>query len=129
MRKSKEEHKHNLIKKLINENSSGSNWWKTVKQLTGIKSRDHGIPPLVKNDNLIFDDIEKAIEFNIFFAAQSNIDDCNGTPPNEIQSLIENLEYIVLKVPLKSNLCLTSKFNFMMFNSSSIPYYISKSSL
>jgi hypothetical protein len=32
----------------------------------------------------------------IFFAAQSNIDDCNGTPPNEIQSLIENLEYIVL---------------------------------
>jgi hypothetical protein len=129
VRKSKEEHKHNLIKKLINENSSGSNWWKTVKQLTGIKSRDHGIPPLVKNDNLIFDDIEKAIEFNIFFAAQSNIDDCNGTPPNEIQSLIENLEYIVLKVPLKSNLCLTSKFNFMMFNSSSIPYYISKSSL
>ena len=28
VRKSKEEHKHNLIKKLINENSSGSNWWK-----------------------------------------------------------------------------------------------------
>jgi hypothetical protein len=46
-----EEHKNNLIKKLINENSSGSNWWKTVKQLTGIKSRDHEIPPLVKNDN------------------------------------------------------------------------------
>lgn len=60
VRKSKEEHKNNLIKKLINENSSGSNWWKTVKQLTGIKSRDHGIPPLVKNDNLIFDDIEKS---------------------------------------------------------------------
>ena len=95
MRKLKE-HKNNLIKKLINENSSGSNWWKTVKQLTGIKSRDHGILPLVKNDNLIFDDIEKAIEFNIFFAAQLNINDCNGTPPNEIQSLIENLEYIVL---------------------------------
>ena len=96
MRKSKEEHKNNLIKKLINENSSGLNWWKTAKQLTGIKSRGHGIPPLVKNDNLIFDDIEIAIEFNIFFAAQSNIDDCNGTPPNEIQSLIENLKYIVL---------------------------------
>jgi hypothetical protein len=46
VRKSKEEHKNNLIKKLINENSSGSNWWKTVKQLTGIKSRDHGIPPI-----------------------------------------------------------------------------------
>ena len=28
VRKSKE-HKNNLIKKLINENSSGSNWWKT----------------------------------------------------------------------------------------------------
>jgi hypothetical protein len=96
VRRSKEEHKNNLIKKLINENSSGSNWWKTVKQLTGIKSHDHGIPPLVKNDNIIFDDIEKAIEFNIFFAAQSNIDDYNGTPPNEIQSLIQNLEYIVL---------------------------------
>jgi hypothetical protein len=36
---------------------------------------------LVKNDNLTFDDIEKANEFNIFFAAQSNIDDSNGTPP------------------------------------------------
>jgi hypothetical protein len=66
VRKSKEEHKHNLIKKLINENSSCSNWWKTVKQLTGIKSRDHGIPPLVKNDNLIFDDIEK--QLNLLFS-------------------------------------------------------------
>jgi hypothetical protein len=55
---------------------------------------------LVKNDNLTFDDIEKAKEFNIFFAAQSNIDDSNGTPPNEIQSLIENLEYIVLNYML-----------------------------
>jgi hypothetical protein len=42
VRKSKEEHKNNLIKKLINENSSGLNWWKTAKQLTGIKSRGHG---------------------------------------------------------------------------------------
>jgi uncharacterized protein with NRDE domain len=33
VRTSKEEHKNNLIKKLINENSSGSNWWKSVKQL------------------------------------------------------------------------------------------------
>ena len=32
----------------------------------------------------------------IFSLLQSNIDDCNGTPPNEIRSLIENLEYIVL---------------------------------
>jgi hypothetical protein len=31
-----------------------------LKQLTGIKSCDHGIHPLVKNDNLIFDDIEKS---------------------------------------------------------------------
>jgi hypothetical protein len=44
VRKSKEEHKKYLITKLINENSSGSNWWKAVKQLTGIKSRDHEIP-------------------------------------------------------------------------------------
>jgi hypothetical protein len=43
VRKSKEEHKNNLIKKLINENLPGSNWWKTVKQLTGIKLCDHGI--------------------------------------------------------------------------------------
>ena len=40
--------------------------------------------------------VRRTSSFNIFFAAQSNIDDCNGTPPNEIQSLIENLEYIVL---------------------------------
>jgi hypothetical protein len=40
------------------------------------------IPPIFHNDNLIFDDIEKANLFNIYFSKQSEIDDSNSNIPN-----------------------------------------------
>jgi hypothetical protein len=39
-----------------------------VKQISGIKRTDMSIPSILHNDNLIFDDIEKANLFNIYFS-------------------------------------------------------------
>ncbi|CAC5395380.1 unnamed protein product [Mytilus coruscus] len=82
IRKTKDDFNDNLVSKLSNSNSTGRDWWNTVKQLTSIKSCRPGIPPLVKNDCLIFDDTEKANEFNNFFAAQANLDDFGIDLPN-----------------------------------------------
>ncbi|CAC5376367.1 unnamed protein product [Mytilus coruscus] len=81
VRKSKEDFNNSLIKKVIDNNSSNKNWWKIVNQITGMKSRDTSIPPLLINDSLIFDDIDKANELNDFFASQSNIDDSSSILP------------------------------------------------
>ena len=40
------------------------------------------IPPILHNDNLIFDDIERANLFNIYISKQSEIDDSNSNIPN-----------------------------------------------
>ncbi|VDI64806.1 Hypothetical predicted protein [Mytilus galloprovincialis] len=64
IRKSKEEYNNNLIKKIMNSSPSTTNWWKTVKQISGLKANDASVPPLMVNNNLIFDEIEKANEFN-----------------------------------------------------------------
>jgi hypothetical protein len=47
---------NDLIKKNTNMNSSCKNKWNIVKQISGIKGSDMSIPPILYNDNLIFDD-------------------------------------------------------------------------
>jgi hypothetical protein len=39
------------------------------------------IPPLLKNNNLIFNDLDKANEFNNFFAMQTDLDDSEAVLP------------------------------------------------
>ena len=63
-------------------NSSCKNWWNIVKQISGIKGSDMSIPLIIHNDNLIFDDTEKANLFNITFSKQSEIDDSNSNLHN-----------------------------------------------
>ena len=75
VRNAKEKYNNDLIKKITNMNSSCKNWWNIVKQISGIKGSDMSIPPILHNDNLIFDDIERANLFNIYFSKQSEIDD------------------------------------------------------
>jgi hypothetical protein len=75
VRNAKDKYNNDLIKKITNMNSSCKNWWNTVKQISGIKGSDMSIPPILHNDNLIFDDIERANLFNIYFSKQSEIDD------------------------------------------------------
>jgi hypothetical protein len=52
------------------------------KEISGIKGSDMSIPPILHNDNLIFDDIKRANLFNIYFSKQSKIDDSNSNIPN-----------------------------------------------
>ena len=47
-----------------------------------MKGSDISIPPILHNDNLIFDDIERASLFNIYFSKQSEIDDSISNIPN-----------------------------------------------
>jgi hypothetical protein len=64
------------------------------------------IPPILHNDNLIFDEIERANLFNIYFSKQSEIDDSNSNIPNFLHvtnqiseiKLCENEVEDVLKV-------------------------------
>jgi hypothetical protein len=48
-------------------NSSCKNWGNIAKQISGIEGSDMSIPPILHNDSLIFDDIERANLFNIYF--------------------------------------------------------------
>ena len=95
IRKSRDDYNNDLIKKLVNESSSSYSWWKIAKQLTGIKGDQSNIPPLLVNDNLIFDDIDKANEFNSFFATQTIVNDDGARLPelnvNAIPGQISNI--------------------------------------
>ena len=106
VRNAKDKYNNDLIKKITNMNSSCKNWWNIVKQISGIKGSDMSIPPILHNDNLIFDDIERANLFNIYFSKQSEIDDSNSNIPNLLHvtnqiseiKLCENEVEDVLKV-------------------------------
>ena len=95
IRKAKDDYNDNLIRKLVNENSSVDRWWNIAKQITGIKGEDSNIPPLLVNDKLIFDDTAKASQFNQFFVSQSLIDDSNNILP-DLNPIREQLDNIVL---------------------------------
>ncbi|CAC5404259.1 unnamed protein product [Mytilus coruscus] len=82
----------------MNSNPSTTNWWKTVKQICGLKTNDASIPPLMVNNNLIFDEIEKATEFNRFFSSQSNIDDSSAMLLKELHTISDDISYIELTV-------------------------------
>jgi hypothetical protein len=55
-------------------NASCKNGWNIVKQISGITGSDMSIPPILHNDKLIFDDIDRTNLFNIYFSKQSEID-------------------------------------------------------
>ncbi|VDH92877.1 Hypothetical predicted protein [Mytilus galloprovincialis] len=82
----------------MNSSPSTTNWWKTVKQISGLKANDASVPPLMVNNNLIFDEIEKANEFNRFFSSQSNIDDSSAMLPEELKTISDDIGYIELTV-------------------------------
>lgn len=82
----------------MNSNPSTTNWLKTVKQISGLKTNDASVPPLMVNNNLIFDEIEKANEFNRFLSSQSNIDDSSAMLPEELKTISDDIGYIELTV-------------------------------
>ena len=52
------------------KNPHSKTWWKICKHISGLKSSYSTIPPLLKDNVLIFDDIEKSI---IFFVSQTKL--------------------------------------------------------
>lgn len=96
VRKAKEDHDENLIKKLVNENPSSAKWWHTVNQISGIKGTEHSIPPLIKDDTVLFDDFEKSSEFNSYFAGQSKVNDAGKALPNFTPHTEQKIESIIL---------------------------------
>jgi hypothetical protein len=104
-----------------------------VKQISGIKGSDMSIPPILHNDNLIFDDIERANLFNIYFSKQSEIDDSNSNIPNllHVTNQINNRfpPGILISDPLIPEICLTmfhqilqEEFMFVFFFIKSLLY-------
>ena len=76
-----------LVNKLKDINPSHKSWWKLCGQISGIKRTTRGIPPLLKkNDTLIYNDTEKADEFNNFFVLQTFFDESNNSFPYPVQS-------------------------------------------
>ena len=84
----------------INNNKFGSkDWWKLVKQISNLSSKQSGINVLhSENGKTISDDSEKANLLNVFFASQSVINDQNvdiqqfenpSTSPSDILDKIE----------------------------------------
>ena len=95
MRKARDAYQTKLINQLSNVDSSSTSWWKLCNQISGIKPIKSGIPPLIKNDTLIFEDTDKANELNDFFISQTELDDSRV----ELQKFItpeHNLSNIVI---------------------------------
>jgi hypothetical protein len=66
------------------------------------------IPPsILYNDNLIFDDIERANLFNIYFSKQSEIDDSNSNIPNllHVTNQINLFNYVPPDFPRRIHVC------------------------
>ena len=75
VRNAKDKYNNDLIKIITNMNSF-------CKQISGIKGSDMSIPPILHNDSLIFDDIERTNLCNLYISKQSEIEDSNRNIPN-----------------------------------------------
>jgi hypothetical protein len=88
VRKARDAYQDKLVSRLSDDHPSTRTWWKTCNQISGLKPSHYGIPPLLKNNNLIFNDLDKANEFNNFFPMQTDLDDSEAVLPE--LSLPEN---------------------------------------
>ena len=93
IRKSKHKQTDNLAQKLTNNTSEPKDWWKTLKQF--IKP-DHcsSFPPLIKNEDIYSEDMDKANLLNQFFAEQTHLDETNSTLPPDIPLPPQSLDLI-----------------------------------
>jgi DNA primase catalytic subunit len=68
VRKSRDAYQDKLVSRLSDDHPSTRTWWKICNHISGLKPSHYGIPALLKNNNLIFIDLDKANKFNNFFA-------------------------------------------------------------
>ncbi len=93
-RYARKDYDDNLLNKLSNAPPSSKTWWKICKHISGLKSSFTTIPPLLHDNELIFDDIDKANAFNDFFVSQTQLNDSNTRLPNLTANdhLLQNIE-------------------------------------
>ena len=93
IRKSKHKQTDNLAQTLANNTSEPKDWWKTLKQF--IKP-DHcsSFPPLIKNEDIYSEDMDKANLLNQLFAEQTHLDETNSTLPPDIPLPPQSLDLI-----------------------------------
>ena len=97
IRNRKQEFLDNCISKLRSESLSIREWWKLASKVADFKTRVSSIPPLLDNDEIICNDLEKAEAFNTFFASQSNLDDSNKSLPANDSPPDNCLDTLVLR--------------------------------
>ena len=60
------------------------NWWKLLRDLSGLPSKNSSYPPLLLDDLHIEDDLDKANAFNVYFCEQANVDDRHAVLPENV---------------------------------------------
>ena len=81
VRMARDTHRNQLIDKLKRDHPSSRSWWQISNQLTGMKQRQGGIPPLLTDNGVVTDETAKADIFNDFFVLQTELDDSNSQLP------------------------------------------------
>ena len=82
IRNSKRKYLDKLCDKLnSSNNTSTKEWWKIINTFMSNSKRKSDIPPISVNNDILYDDLDKANSFNTFFSSQSTINDSNIDPP------------------------------------------------
>ena len=61
VRKARDAYQDKLVSKLSGDHPSTRTWWKTCNQISGLKPSHYGIPTLLKNNNFIFNELDKGM--------------------------------------------------------------------
>ena len=84
VKRCKLEYYENIYTSLDDKNLSAKSYFSTAKKLLPFKkqsSTDNNLPPIIDNDNIVTDDLEKAGVFNNFFAEASKLDESQASLP------------------------------------------------
>ena len=94
IRKSKQLETDKLSAKLKNNNIRPKDWWKTLKQF--IKPENSAsIPPLLKDDKIYTEEIDKASLMNDFFVGQTILDESKASLPPTVPPSDNSLNSIL----------------------------------
>ena len=95
IRQAKTDYHDRSCKKINTDiDKTGKEWWRLCKSVSFQKSQEHTIPPLLHNDQLIYDNEHKAHAINEYFASISNVDTNThlSDQTHQSPSTLENIE-------------------------------------
>ena len=100
IRQAKTDYHERICKKINTDiDKTGKEWWRLCKSVSFQKSQEHTIPPLLHNDQNIYDNEHKSHAINEYFASISNVDTNNiqidthlSDQTHQSPSTLENIE-------------------------------------